>query len=200
MTVLHNGVLVQDGVELARDGAQGQGEIRAHEDRLPLVAGSRASGAVSKRVGAELGGGEAGPDLALSCAMRRGRPTEATRVSQRDSHPSAPFRLVPQPGKLGSCQECQADGSRTTSFGGYGQTERKAFPVRARPAAHPCSPQMSGLPTHFKPGTWLRLRRCHTSRIADYPPAINRSKRGLPRSGANVGSILSQPGERLNGI
>ena len=30
----------------------------------------------------------------------------------------------------------------------------------------------------------------------NHPAPINRSKRGLPRSGAKVGSILSQPGER----
>ena len=29
-----------------------------------------------------------------------------------------------------------------------------------------------------------------------YLPATSRSKRGLPRSGAKVGSIRSQPGER----
>ena len=41
-----------------------------------------------------------------------------------------------------------------------------------------------------------RFKGARVWRIADYPPAINRSKRGLPRSGAKVGSILSQPGER----
>jgi len=43
----------------------------------------------------------------------------------------------------------------------------------------------------------LELPGCgRQTRITDYPPAINRSKRGLPRSGAKVGSTLSQPGER----
>jgi hypothetical protein len=33
-----------------------------------------------------------------------------------------------------------------------------------------------------------------------YFPATSRSKRGLPRSGAKFGSILSQPGDNKYGI
>ena len=36
----------------------------------------------------------------------------------------------------------------------------------------------------------------HSGAELGYFPFTNRSKRGLPRSGAKVGSILSQPGER----
>jgi hypothetical protein len=55
------------------------------------------------------------------------------------------------------------------------------------------------LPISLNPGTQLQLWRCHARRI-DYPPATSRSKRGLPRSGAKVGSILSQPGDSKYGI
>ena len=43
--------------------------------------------------------------------------------------------------------------------------------------------------THRDPPGGQRLRLC-------YDPVTIRSKRGLPRSGAKLGSILSQPGER----
>ena len=39
-------------------------------------------------------------------------------------------------------------------------------------------------------------RPSKTSGCCDQVPSTSRSKRGLPRSGAKLGSILSQPGER----
>ena len=53
-----------------------------------------------------------------------------------------------------------------------------------------CTPTSGDPP---RPLGWQRLRLC-------YEPFTSRSKRGLPRSGAKLGSILSQPGERLLGL
>lgn len=45
---------------------------------------------------------------------------------------------------------------------------------------------------------WVRSRRLKGDQVGRHEPFTSRSKRGSPRKGAKVGSIVSQPGE-MNG-
>ena len=131
--------------------------------------------------------------------MRRGRPTEATcaLVSAIPILPR-PFRLVPQPGKLGSYGSVRSrTEARTTSFGGYGQTERKAFPVKGRGRRH--TPAHSDVEvcrhtSNLEPGFGSAGATRGELQIIRQRSIVRTA--GCPGAGRTWGSIRSQPGER----